>query len=320
MLRHKSLVALLLAFVLVLTACGGDAEETTTTVDPDSPLGTTTTVVVEETTTTTTEAVEETTTTTEAPFDVEAAVAEYAANIPEGWMNVGDITAFKDAVEASGALVIDVREPGEYAEGFILDAVNMPLRTLGDNLDKIPTDRQVFVYCKSGWRAGLGVSSLRMMGYDNVLAFSPGWNGWTAAGEEVSTGSNEAEVVGAPDLQPELVEVASDFLATIPEGWLTAGDAQAVSDALDAGAFALDVREPGEFAEGRIPGAVNIPVRSLGSSDVEVPSDVNVIHYCKSGWRAALATPIIHVLYTDADKGFTGSWLAWTEAGFPIES
>ena len=144
MLRHKSLFALLLAFVLVLTACGGDADETTTTVDPESPLGSSTTVVEETTTTvveetTTTEAEE--TTTTEAPFDLEAAVAEYAANIPEGWMAVGDITAFKDAVEASGALVIDVREPGEYAEGFILNAVNMPLRTLGENLDKIPTEQ-----------------------------------------------------------------------------------------------------------------------------------------------------------------------------------
>ena len=122
MLRHKSLTALLLAFVLVLAACGGgDADDTTTTVDPDSPLGTSTTVVEE---TTTTEAVDETTTTEAVEeFDVDAAIAEYAATIPEGWMAVSDITAFKDAVEASGALVIDVREPGEYAEGFILDGI-----------------------------------------------------------------------------------------------------------------------------------------------------------------------------------------------------
>lgn len=314
--RRKGLIAGLLAFSLVLAACGDDSADTTT-VEPDSPLATTTTVEAEEPTTT--EAAEETTTTVE-EFDVEAAVVEYASNIPEGWMATGDTEAFKEAVAASNALVIDVREPGEYAEGFILDAINIPLRTLGENLDKIPTDRQVYIYCKSGWRAGLGTSSLAMMGYDNIKAYPPGWNGWTAAEQEISTEAVEAEVVGDPGLQPEMVVAVSEFLSTIPEGWLTAGDAQAVSDAIDAGAFVLDVREPGEFAEGHIPGAVNVPVRQIGTADVEIPTDVNVIEYCKSGWRAALALPIIHMLGNDNTKGFTGSYLAWTEAGFPVES
>lgn len=318
MLRRRSLIATLLAFVLVLAACGSDdSADTTTTVAPDSPLASTTTTVAAETTTTA--PAEETTTTVEV-FDVQAAVAEYAANIPEGWLAVSDTTAFKDAVEASGALVIDVREEGEYAEGHIMDAINIPLRTLGDNLDKIPTDRQVFIYCKSGWRAGLGTSSLGMMGYDNVLAYPPGWNGWTAAGEEVSVEPVEAEVVGDPGLQPEMVEAVGSFLSTIPEGWLSAGDATAVSEAIEAGAFVLDVREPGEFAEGHIPTAVNVPVRELGTTDVEFPTDVTMIHYCKSGWRAALALPILHMQGYDNDKGFSGSWLAWTEAGLPTES
>lgn len=301
MLRRKSLIATLVAFVLVLAACGSDDSADTT--------------VAQETTTTAVE----TTTTTEA-FDVEAAVATYAANIPEGWMAVSDITAFKDAVAASDALIIDVREPGEYAEGHIMDAVNIPLRTLGENVDKIPADRQVFVYCKSGWRAGIGVSSLAMMGYDNVLAFPPGWAGWTEAGEEVSMDVVDAEVVGAPDLQPEMVAAVTGFLSTIPEGWLTAGDAVAVEEALAAGAYALDVRSPEEFAEGHIPGAVNVPVRELGTTDVVYPTDVNIIHYCKSGWRAALSVPILHLLGNDNDTGFSGSWLAWTAADMPVEA
>ena len=318
-LRRKSLIAMLLAFVLVLAACGSDdSADTTTTIADDSPLASTTTVVEEETTTTTTEA-PETTTTTEA-FDVEAVVAAYAASIPEGWLAVGDTDAFKEAVAASNALVIDVREESEYAEGFILDAINIPLRTLAQNLDKIPTDRQVFIYCKSGWRAGLATSSLGMAGYDNILAYPPGWNGWTEAGEEVSTTPVEAEVVGAPDLQPEMVEAVDAFLSTIPEGFYTAGDAQAVSDAIDAGAFVLDVRSPEEFAEGHLPTAVNVPVRELGTTDVAIPSDVNAVEYCKSGWRAALSLPIIHLLGNDNFKGFSGSYLAWTEAGLPVDS
>lgn len=317
MLRRKSLIAILMAFVLVLVACGSDdASDTTTTLADDSPLASTTTVAGD--TTTTTEAAE-TTTTTEA-FDVEAEVSAYAASIPEGWLAVGDTDAFKEAVAASDALVIDVREPGEYAEGFILDAVNIPLRTLAENLDKIPTDRQVFIYCKSGWRAGLATSSLGMAGYDNILAYPPGWNGWTAAGEEVSTTPVEAEVVGAPDLQPEMVAAVNEFLTTIPEGFWTAGTPEAVNEAIEAGAYVLDVRSPEEFAEGHLPGAVNVPVRQLGTTDVEFPTDVNAVEYCKSGWRAALSLPILHLLGNDNFSGFSGSYVAWTAAGLPVES
>ena len=68
---------------------------------------------------------------------------------------------FKDALTA-GAYLIDVRETSEYAEGHIEGAVNIPLRTLTQNLAMIPTDRQVFVYCKSGYRAGLATSRIVM--------------------------------------------------------------------------------------------------------------------------------------------------------------
>ena len=317
--RKSSLMVLLLAMALVFAACGGtdDASDTTSTVAEDSPLASTTTEAPATTEAPTTTAAP---TTTVAVFDVQAAAAAYAATIPEGWYAVGDTTAFKDAVEASGALVIDVRTPDEYTGGHIPGAVSIPLRTLGQNLDKIPTDRQVFIYCKSGWRAGLATSSLGMIGYDNILAYPPGWNGWTEAGEEISTEPLEAEVVGAPDFQPEMIEAVDGFLSTIPEGFLTAGDADTVEEAIEAGAYALDVRSPEEFAEGHIPTAENVPVRTIGVTDVEIPNDTTVIVYCKSGWRASLSVPILHLLQKDTSKGFTGSWLAWTAAEKPVET
>ncbi len=61
-------------------------------------------------------------------------------------------------------------------------------------------------------------------------------------------------------------------------------------------------------------------MRELGTTDVEIPTDVNGIEYCKSGWRAALSLPILHLLEYDTFKGFSGSYLAWTEADLPIES
>ncbi len=57
-----------------------------------------------------------------------------------------------------------------------------------------------------------------MMGYENVLAYPPGWNGWTAAGEEVSMEPVEAEVVGDPGFQPEMVEAVGIVPEHHPRG------------------------------------------------------------------------------------------------------
>lgn len=309
-LRRKTVIGLLVALALVAASCGGDDASDTTA---DAPLATTTEAPA------TTAAP----TTTAAPvmtFDLVSAVGDYAAALPEGWMLVGDETAFKDAVAASNGVVIDVRETGEYAEGHIMDAINIPLRTLGENLDKIPADMQVFVYCKSGWRAGLAVSSLAMLGYDNVLAYRDGWNGWTAAGEEISTGEVTATTYEIPEMAPELYAAVNDFLTTIPEGWLSAGDVESVKTAIEAGSAVIDIRTPAEYAEGYIAPATNISLREIGDNIADIPADVQAIAYCKSGWRAALSVPIFHVLGFDNVRAFSGSYLAWTDAGEPIET
>jgi rhodanese-related sulfurtransferase len=317
MLRRMSLAALVLVLALIAASCGGGDETSGTTEGTVPPLETTTTAAVAETTAA--PAAQETTTTEAVmAFDLVAAVGEYESNIPEGWMAVGDTEAFKDAVAASGALVIDVRQPEEYDAGHIPGAVNIPLRELAANVDKIPTDTQVFVYCASGFRAGLSISSLRMMGYDNALAYSGSYKAWTEAGEEISTEAAEAPVVGDPGFAPELVAAVNDYLSNIPDGYGTAGDVEAVKAAIEAGAFVLDVRTPDEYAEGHIEGAVNIPLRTITANMDQIPTDVTVIVHCKSGFRAALAMPVLGVLGFDNAKAFTGSYAAWVEAGEPV--
>lgn len=307
MIRRRIVIGLVLALALVASACGSDDGSDTTAA---APLATTTVAPA-------TTAAPTTVATT---FDLVAAVAEYESTIPEGWMSIGDTTAFKDAMTAGDPVVIDVREVSEYEAGHVEGAINIPLRTLSENLDKIPTDQQVLIYCKSGWRAGLGTSSLRMLGYDNVLAYAPGWNGWTAAGEPESTDAVTAATFEVPTIEPELFDAVNGFLTTIPEGWLTAGDAAAVQDAIAADAAVIDIRSEGEYADGYIAPAVNITLRTITDNMDAIPTDTQAIAYCKSGWRASLSIPVFHVLGFDNVRGFSGSYLAWTEAGLPIET
>jgi len=295
--RRYGLTGLLLALMLVGAACGDSSDSTTTA--PPATVATTTAAP----------------TPTMAALDINAIAADFTSTIPEGWLAVSDVTAFKDAMTTANALVIDVREEGEYAEGHIEGAINIPLRSLSDNLDKIPTDRQVFVYCKSGLRAALAGSSLHMLGYDNVLIYPPSWNGWLDAGEPVSTTPVEAELVAAPALDVQLVTIADDFLNGIPEGFLSAGDVTAVKEAITAGVALLDVRTPEEFAAGHLPGAFNISLRELTTDLGAIPTDNTVIVYCGSGHRAALAVPVLQMLGFDNTKVFAGSYKAWVAAG-----
>ncbi len=63
-----------------------------------------------------------------------------------------------------------------------------------------------------------------------------------------------------------------------------------IQQAIDQGAVLLDVRSPGEFAGGSLPGARNVPVSNIGSIIPELQkAGQPVVLFCASGTRAGLA-------------------------------
>lgn len=248
------------------------------------------------------------------------AVADaFLSAIPEGFYSVGNVDKFVEMMEATSPLVIDVREESEYTAGHIPGAVNLPIRTLAANLDKIPVDTPVVVYCASGHRAGMALSALQMLGYDNVKAFPGGWAAWSAAGKEVSTEATAAEAVATPEVDPEVLAMVDEFLVNVPEGFYSVGNAEMAMEAVANGAAVIDVREASEFAEGHVAGAVNLPIRTLAASVAQVPTDQPVIVYCASGHRAAMATAALHVMGFDNVRSFPAGYGAWEAAGGDTE-
>jgi phage shock protein E len=67
-------------------------------------------------------------------------------------------------------------------------------------------------------------------------------------------------------------------------------DPMTVKSLVADGAQLLDVRTPGEFSAGALPGAVNIPVSELEARLDEVSRDRAVIVYCRSGARSGRAS------------------------------
>jgi NADPH-dependent 2,4-dienoyl-CoA reductase/sulfur reductase-like enzyme/rhodanese-related sulfurtransferase len=73
-------------------------------------------------------------------------------------------------------------------------------------------------------------------------------------------------------------------------------DASVTSNETD---FVLDVRSPGEFAAGHVPGATNIPIEELRGRLGELPRDRPIAAYCQVGQRGYLATRLL------AQRGFS---------------
>lgn len=59
-----------------------------------------------------------------------------------------------------GAVLIDVRTNEEFSEGSVTGAINIPVHLLQYNIEKLPTDKHIIVFCKSGNRAGKAIKIL----------------------------------------------------------------------------------------------------------------------------------------------------------------
>jgi rhodanese-related sulfurtransferase len=82
----------------------------------------------------------------------------------------------------------------------------------------------------------------------------------------------------------------------------------------------LDVREPNETNLGRIPGAIVLP-RGQMETKIEalVPRDANLVIYCASGNRSALAADTLQQMGYSNVSSLAGGWNAWAYAGGPVE-
>ena len=78
-------------------------------------------------------------------------------------------------------LAIDVRGPRERDEKYIAGSLSVPLNHLVENLEKIPRDRALLVYCAGGYRSSIAASLLQRSGFDSVSEIAGGIVGWEAA-------------------------------------------------------------------------------------------------------------------------------------------
>ena len=87
------------------------------------------------------------------------------------------------------ALVLDVRPPGDFKKGHILNALNVPQTKLTERLGELGKDtaRPIVVYCALGGVAAQATHQLKKAGYTEVYPIRGGLNGWLSASLPVTT-------------------------------------------------------------------------------------------------------------------------------------
>lgn len=89
--------------------------------------------------------------------------------------------------------LLDVREVDEYVSGHVPGAVNLPLSSLVDNTDSIPTSGTVHVVCQAGGRSARACEFLSQLpAFANVsfVNVAGGTGGWIIEGGEVVSGAS----------------------------------------------------------------------------------------------------------------------------------
>ena len=100
-----------------------------------------------------------------------------------------DLQTAKQAIATD--LVLDVREPAEYAAGCLPGAINIPRGVLEFKISSHPDfqykqDSKIIVYCQSGGRSALATEALNKIGFNNAVSMAGGFKAWSENGLHIT--------------------------------------------------------------------------------------------------------------------------------------
>lgn len=96
-------------------------------------------------------------------------------------------------INREDALIIDVREPSEYADGHLPESRNIPISQLESRASEIEKfkERPLILVCRSGARSSSACSRLSKLGFTKVNNLNGGVGDWTQAGLPLKKGSKK---------------------------------------------------------------------------------------------------------------------------------
>ena len=197
-------------------------------------------------------------------------------------------------------ILIDARTKEEFDDAHIVDAINIPENKFENASSKLPTDKNALlvIYC-NGIKCGKSkklAQKVEVAGYKNIMIYSEGFPVWEEKDLCFVAGPNYSNKIETAMLSPAQVE---SFLKEHKGDYVL-----------------VDVREAGEFNEGHIPSAINIPVDVFASKSDLLPKEKKIIVYCNTGSRSYIAyRKLMKLAYPSI---FQTLYAPWKETGMPI--
>jgi len=227
-----------------------------------------------------------------------------------------------DGNTANDPFILSIRSVTQYPLGHIAGAVNIGFANMFDkeNIVRLPKDKQIVVVCYTGHTASQATAILNMNGYD-AIALKWGMTGWSTNTTIAPSGYNRdvdchnypveigiepgsldtAEIVGFN----RIIQQSTRSYAASGKSWIITADAlySLINDNYAGNdPFILSIRNEPDYASGHIPGAVNIPFRSVFTEEniSKLPMDKDIVVYCYTGHTASQITGLLNTLGFDA--------------------
>lgn len=202
--------------------------------------------------------------------------------------------------DARNFMLVDARNPEEYRESHIPGAINIPQREFENFIGLLPADKNIkLVFYCNGIKCGKSKKAAKQaikLGYSNVHVFAEGMPVWEEVGysfyksgdyeKPIETSKfNTINLKGLIEAQPEKIQI-------------------------------VDVRDPEEYAEGHIPGAINCPLKDFALQSGVIDKKKQVIVYCNAGGRSYKAyRKLMRLGYKNIGQALFADW---KEAGMPV--
>ncbi|MDD5760012.1 MAG: rhodanese-like domain-containing protein [Desulfobulbaceae bacterium] len=198
--------------------------------------------------------------------------------------------------------LVDARNPEEYQEVHIKNAINIPEKKFSENINLLPTDktRLVIFYC-NGIKCGKSKKAAQKamdIGYTNIQIYAEGMPVWEEKGLPIYVGPDYEKKIETTKIAPQDLQILMKSKA---------GEVAVV-----------DVRDFSEFQEGHIPGAINIPAAEFASQSDQLDKEKTIVVTCNSGGRSYNAyRKLMKLGYKKIAQAI---FQDWKEQGLPVET
>lgn len=208
-------------------------------------------------------------------------VEEHLRELP-----LGDVLARRDA----GAVVVDARDPQEFAAGHLAGSINVPADgRFAEQAGMLIEPGREIVVVAPGDRAEEIITRLARIGLDTAA-------GYLADPEDAFARAPEGSVARAERIT--FAELREELDGPEPP-------------------LIIDVRNAGELADGSIEGAVNIPLAELPGRLDAVPAARRIVVHCAGGVRSSAAASLLRRAGRARVADLIGGYGAWAAAYAP---